>query len=200
LEQEKSCNFALELRNFALSFSDIIQELEHQQKKMLISMHRFLDGDAFGSAVALGLILRRFNIDSTLLCIPFVPYKFKFLGFMSKLHIVEPLKIGKRDVRGCFTDALKEYFSKMINDYGALTILDCAGFGQIPEEAWFIGGRLPYKINIDHHVGYELRCPEGSVFNLVGNCSSTSEVLFLLMQQLGMDLYPEIAPSAKTRS
>jgi len=193
LEQDISFDFAGELRNFTSSFSSIVQELKGQQKKMLITMHRFLDGDAFGSAVALGLILRRFNIESTLLCIPFVPDKFKFLGRMSKLHIVEPLGLGKKDVRGCFTQSLEDYFSKSINNYGALAILDCAGFGQIPEEAWLIGGRLPCKINIDHHFGYELHDHGGRVLNMVGNCSSTSEILYHFMKEIGIDVYPEIA-------
>jgi nanoRNase/pAp phosphatase (c-di-AMP/oligoRNAs hydrolase) len=112
---------------------------------------------------------------------------------MSKLHVVEPMKIGVGDNQTDFTETLRRYFSGKMEDYGALAILDCAGFGQIPNEAWAIGRRLPYKINIDHHVGYTLDCPEDGILNLVGNCSSASEVLFHLMQELDVEIDSEIA-------
>lgn len=193
MAQETDIEFHEVLKDFALSFDDIIKELKLQRKKMLITMHRFLDGDAFGSAVALGLILRKCNVDSTLLCVPFVPEKFQFLGQMSGLDIVEAGRVGRENVRREFVEGLQDYFSDRIEDYGALTILDCAGFGQIPKEIWEIGSTLPHKINIDHHVGYTLDSDEGGTLNLVGNCSSTSEVLFHLMRELGTQVDPEIA-------
>jgi nanoRNase/pAp phosphatase (c-di-AMP/oligoRNAs hydrolase) len=193
LAREIDIEFQEDLKDFALSFGNIIQELELKRKKMLTTMHRFLDGDAFGSAVALGLILRKLNIDSTLLCVPFVPEKFEFLGHISRLDIVEAGRVGRENIRREFVEGLQDYFSDRIEDYGALTILDCAGFGQIPKEVWEIGSTLPYKINIDHHVGYTLDIPENGILNLVGNCSSTSEVLFHLMRELGMEIDPEIA-------
>jgi phosphoesterase RecJ-like protein len=193
LAQEIGIEFQQDLKDFALSFDSIIKELRLQRKKILITMHRFLDGDAFGSAMALGLILRKLNVDSTLLCVPFVPEKFEFLGHMSRLDIVEAGRIGRENVRREFVEGLQDHFSDKIDDYGALTILDCAGFGQIPKEVWEIGSALPYKINIDHHVGYMLDIPDDGIFNLVGNCSSTSEVLFHLMRELRMEIEPEIA-------
>jgi nanoRNase/pAp phosphatase (c-di-AMP/oligoRNAs hydrolase) len=193
LAREIDIEFQEDLKDFALSFGNIIQELELKRKKMLTTMHRFLDGDAFGSAVALGLILRKLNIDSTLLCVPFVPEKFEFLGHISRLDIVEAGRVGRENIRREFVEGLQDYFSDRIGDYGALTILDCAGFGQIPKEVWEIGSTLPYKINIDHHVGYTLDIPENGILNLVGNCSSTSEVLFHLMRELGMEIVPKIA-------
>jgi nanoRNase/pAp phosphatase (c-di-AMP/oligoRNAs hydrolase) len=193
LAREIDIEFQEDLKDFALSFGNIIQELELKRKKMLTTMHRFLDGDAFGSAVALGLILRKLNIDSTLLCVPFVPEKFEFLGHISRLDIVEAGRVGRENIRREFVEGLQDYFSDRIEDYGALTILDCAGFGQIPKEVWEIGSTLPYKINIDHHVGYTLDIPENGILNLVGNCSSTSEVLFHLMRELGMEIVPKIA-------
>ncbi|MBL7178535.1 MAG: hypothetical protein ISS66_22150, partial [Desulfobacteraceae bacterium] len=48
MEQEIDIEFHEDLKDFALSFGNIIQELELKRKKMLITMHRFLDGDAFG--------------------------------------------------------------------------------------------------------------------------------------------------------
>ena len=188
-----SVDFNLDLKAFSLAFCKVVNELKTKRKKMLITMHRFLDGDAFGSAVAFGLILRKFNIDSTLLCIPLVPAKLKFLANMNELHIVEPFRIVEKDVKGFYTETVNDYFSEIIEDYGAMTILDCAGLGQIPQEAWSIGSELPYKINIDHHFGYKLNGPANRVFNLVGNFSSTSEILFRFIQEIGMDLFPEIA-------
>ena len=160
---------------------------------MLITMHRYLDGDAFGSAVALGYFLRKLELDSTLLCVPFIPDKLKFLSAMSGFSVLAAMNISGKDNRGDFIEAFQDYFSKKINDYGSLTILDCAGFGQIPKEVWSVGHKLPHIVNIDHHVGYKLERPDNRVLNLVGNCSSTSEVLFYLMQTLGIDIDPEIA-------
>ena len=156
-------------------------------------MHRYLDGDAFGSAVAFGLILRKLDVDATLLCVPFIPDKFKFLTPMSRLHIVEPLEILGRNAHGDFTGAMQDYFSEMIGDYGAMAILDCAGLGQIPNEAWSIGKRLPHIINIDHHIGYRLQSPDSDVVNLVGDFCSTSEILFLLMKELDIEIDHELA-------
>ncbi len=181
------------LSDFAGSFRGIIDELKQQQKKMLITMHRYLDGDAFGSAVALGLILRRFGVDSALLCVPFLPEKFDFLSRISQLTILEASENRRIYSPSEFSQSLQAHFPEKIAEYGALTILDCAGFGQIPEEAWSIGLKLPHKINIDHHVGYLLDADQEGVLNLVGNCSSTSEVLFQLMEHLGVDPDPEIA-------
>lgn len=186
-------DFNMELGNFARSFGNIIDELKQQHKKMLITMHRYLDGDAFGSAVALGLILRRFGIDSALVCVPFLPEKFDFLSRISRLMILE-VSQNRRIYRPSeFAQSLQAHFPEKIADYGALTILDCAGFGQVPEEAWAIGLKFPHKINIDHHVGHSLDTDEKGVLNLVGDCSSTSEVLFQLMAHLGVDPDPEIA-------
>jgi len=195
LGKEVETQFNIDLKDFALSFGTIIKELKRQRKKILITMHRFLDGDAFGSSVALGLILRKLGVDSTLICVPFVPEKFEFLGTLSKLHILDLEVMGFKRMEEGRNDreVLQDYFSKKIMDYGALTILDCAGFEHIPEEVWSIAGSLPYKVNIDHHVGYALDDPENTTLNLVGNCSSTSEVLFLLMEEFGIDIDPEIA-------
>lgn len=192
--KEVKTGFNIDLKDFALSFDAIIKGLKRQRKKILITMHRYLDGDAFGSSVALGLILRKLGIDSTLICVPFVPEKFQFLGAMSKLHILDLEAMGIRKMEGRQYDiqVLQDCFKK-ITDYGALTILDCAGSEHIPEEVWSIARGLPYKVNIDHHAGYALVDPESNTLNLVGNCSSTSEVLFLLMEELVIDMDPEIA-------
>jgi len=194
LGKEVKTGFNIDLKDFALSFDAIIKGLKRQRKKILITMHRYLDGDAFGSSVALGLILRKLGIDSTLICVPFVPEKFQFLGAMSKLHILDLEAMGIRKMEGRQYDiqVLQDCFKK-ITDYGALTILDCAGSEHIPEEVWSIARGLPYKVNIDHHAGYALVDPESNTLNLVGNCSSTSEVLFLLMEELVIDMDPEIA-------
>lgn len=181
------------LEHFTPAFDTIVGELRQDRKKMLITMHRYLDGDAFGSAIALGLILRKLNIDSTLLCVPFVPEKFDFLSLMSHLTILEANENKRLYSRSDYARLLRDYFPRKIDEHGALTILDCAGFGQIPTEAWSIGQRFPYKINIDHHVGHTLDSDEAGILNLVGDCSSTCEVLFYLMQNLGIDLNPEIA-------
>lgn len=181
------------LEEFTAAFNPIVRDLNRRQRKMLITMHRYLDGDAFGSAIALGLILRRLGIDSTLLCVPFVPEKFDFLSRMSHLTIIEASENKRLYSRDSFTQSMRDHFPEKLGEYGTLTILDCAGFSQIPEEAWSIGLSFPHKINIDHHIGHTLVSDEKGVLNLVGDCSSTSEVLYHLIQRLDIDPDPEIA-------
>jgi len=183
----------MDIEQFALSFLDIIKKLKLQRKKMLITMHRYLDGDAFGSGLALGLMLRKLQVESTLICVPFIPDKFQFLKHESKLQVVELRHLGQEDHQGYYTRALQDYFSDKIKDYGALAILDCAGFGQVPKEVWMIGRQIPHILNIDHHLGYALDTPGNSILNLVENCSSTCEVLFHLMQKINLKMDRGIA-------
>ena len=193
LEHSIHSDFKIALEHFTPAFDTIMGELKRDRKKMLITMHRYLDGDAFGSAIALGLILRKLHIDSTLLCVPFVPEKFDFLSLMSHLTILEANENIRLYSRSDYAKSLQDFFPGKISEYGALTILDCAGFGQIPLEAWSIGQTFPHKINIDHHVGHALDSDKAGILNLVGDCSSTCEVLFHLMQNLGIEPDPEIA-------
>jgi len=181
------------LEKFVAALHPVVRSLSRQQRKMLITMHRYLDGDAFGSAVALGLILRRLGVDSALLCVPFVPEKFDFLSRTSRLTILEAGENRRLYSRDNYAQPMRDHFPERTREYGALTILDCAGSGQIPEEAWSIGQAFPHKINIDHHIGHTLDSSKEGVVNLVGDCSSTSEVLFHLMQRLGIDPDPETA-------
>jgi nanoRNase/pAp phosphatase (c-di-AMP/oligoRNAs hydrolase) len=185
--------FNIPLADFTLAFGNTIETLRNRQKKMLITMHRFLDGDAFGSAVAFGLILRKLDIDSTIICVPFIPDKFQFLEPLSGLHMVEGRQISGGDTRSDFTGAFQDYFRENQREYGALTILDCAGPSQIPGEVWSVSERFPFIINIDHHVGYTLSHPENRVLNLVGNCSATGEVLYYLMSALRLEIDPNTA-------
>ena len=185
--------FSIAIQKFISTFTKVSDDLKAQEKKVLITTHRFLDGDAFGSAVAFGLLLQKLGIESTLFCVPFVPLKLTFLGSMGTLHIVSPFYAGDGNTRNAFTNTLFEHFSEIKEDFGALVVLDCAGIDQIPEEAWSIGKDLPYKINIDHHAGYELQSPCGRILNLVLDCSSTSEIIFGLLKEMGIKEYPEIA-------
>ncbi len=183
----------IELETFVAGFHPIVRDLTRRQKRMLITMHRYLDGDAFGSAVGLGLILRRLGIESSLLCVPFVPEKFDFLSRMSHLAIIEASENKRLYSRDNGTQPLRGHFPDRANEYGCLAVLDCAGFGQIPQEAWSVGLSFPHKINIDHHIGNTLDSDERGILSLVGDCSSTSEVLFHLMERLGVPPDAEIA-------
>ena len=191
--RETKRDFHNDLNAFATSFGEIVEELKRHRKKMLITMHRYLDGDAFGSAVALAYTLQRLGLGSTLLCVPFIPDKLKFLPASGRFSVLEAMDITGRGSREDFTGSLQDYFSSTINGYGALVVLDCAGLGQVPKEAWSLGLGLPHILNIDHHVGYRLEHPDKRVLNLVGDRSSTSEVLFYLMRAIGVDIDPEIA-------
>ncbi|MBW2623603.1 MAG: DHH family phosphoesterase [Deltaproteobacteria bacterium] len=186
--------FNIPLADFTQAFGNTLDTLRDQQKKMLVTMHRWLDGDAYGSALAFGLMLRKLDVDSTIMCVPFIPDKFQFLIPLSGLHILE----GRQFTRGYnnradFTKEFQDYLLEKQREYGALTILDCAGSSQVPEEVWSVSERFPCIINIDHHVGYALSHPQNRVLNLVGNCSATGEVLYHLMSALRLEIDSNIA-------
>jgi len=186
--------FNIPLADFTPDLVSILDTLRDQRKKMFITMHRWLDGDAYGSALAFGLMLRKLDIDSTVMCVPFIPDKFQFLIPLSGLHILE----GRQFTRGFntredFTREFQEYLREKQQEYGALTMLDCAGSSQIPGEVWSVSEKFPDIINIDHHVGYILSHPRNRVLNLVGNCSATGEVLCHLMSALKLEIDTNIA-------
>jgi len=180
---------------FIPSFHRIVADLSKQKKKMLVTMHRYLDGDAFGSAIAFGLMLRQMGIDSSLLCVPFVPEKFDFLSRMSRLTIFEASQNKRLFAQDNYTLAMGAHFPEESPEYGGLAILDCAGFGQVPREAWAVGNSFRHKVHIDHHTGHSFGPDRGKAASLVCSCSSTSEILYHLMERLGLSSDPEVAVS-----
>jgi len=186
--------FNIPLADFTQAFADIIYTLRDQRKKMLVTMHRWLDGDAYGSALAFGLMLRKLDVDSTIMCVPFIPDKFQFLIPLSGLHILEGRQFTRGyNTRADFTKEFQVYFREKQREYGALAILDCAGASQIPGEVWSESQKFSDIINIDHHVGYLLSHQQSRVLNLVGNCSATGEVLCHLMSALNLEIDTNIA-------
>lgn len=133
----------------------------------LICMHVDPDGDTIGSACALSLALQKLGKTSTIYSPDPVPAMYSFIK-NSQNTLRSPEKTGKR--------------------FGAVIALDCADLKRIEagHKIKDLGGTL---INIDHH-------EDNTLFgdlNLVRNVSSTGEIVYDLIKELGVEVDEQIA-------
>ncbi len=133
----------------------------------LICMHVDPDGDTIGSACALSLALQKLGKTSTIYSPDPVPAMYSFIK-NSQNTLRSPEKTGQR--------------------FGAVIALDCADLKRIEagHKIKDLGGTL---INIDHH-------EDNTLFgdlNLVRNVSSTGEIVYDLIKELGVEVDEQIA-------
>lgn len=138
----------------------------HSARHLLLVTHVAPDGDAIGSLCGLGLALRRLGKTVTLACDDPVPDIYKFIPASSE--VVRELGAGAAaDV------------------WVALDCADLARTGKIGAAA----GRAP-DLNFDHH----LTNPAFADLNFVdADAAATAEVLFDLLDPLGLLLTPDVA-------
>ena len=136
--------------------------------RFLLVTHENPDGDALGSLLAMKLALDAVGKDSEMYLYGDAPLPREY-GFM-------PLEGLRREPPG---DAAER----------VLVALDCANEQRIgPDETLL--EQAPLTIDIDHHHD---NSRFGDLNLVVGDASSTSEVLRDLFAELGVDLTPEIA-------
>jgi phosphoesterase RecJ-like protein len=136
--------------------------------RFLLVTHENPDGDALGSLLAMKLALDVLGKDSEMYLYGDAPLPREY-GFM-------PLEGLRREPPG---DAAER----------VLVALDCANEQRIgPDETLL--EQAPLTIDIDHHHD---NSRFGDLNLVVGDASSTSEVLRDLFAELGVDLTPEIA-------
>ena len=140
-------------------------------QRILVTMHCRPDGDAAGSAVAMGQILRALGKDVTVFNVDEIPETFAFLPG-AELIVRE----------------LQDY------DYDLLIVLDCA-------EPSLLGRKFPHdklscpRVFIDHHSVPYSDC----VVNLHDSqASAVGEILFHLCRALDVELTIEIAAALYT--
>ena len=105
----------------------VIQSIKnklHKAKKPLIASHIRPDGDAIGSIIGLGLVLKNANKDPQLVLSDGLPAKYRFLA-------------GSQDVSNSINE-----------DYDLVIALDCAD----PTRLGKGFTDIPIDINIDHHI------------------------------------------------
>ncbi len=139
--------------------------------KILVTMHCRPDGDAAGSAIAMSHILKALHKDVTVFNVDDIPNTFAFLD-------------GAQDVIHELTDF----------NYDLLMVLDCA-------EPALLGKKFPYeqltcpRVFIDHHSIPWTDC----IVNLHdSHASAAGEIIFHLMNALGVSLTPQIAAALYT--
>jgi phosphoesterase RecJ-like protein len=182
---KEDCLESEDLNHFVINFKKILIGVAESRKKILVAMHKLIDGDAIGAGVALALMMRQLGIESILACFPFVPSKLSFLPQQNNLefHMTWMNTEGK----------IKEICQKMAESCVATIFLDCAESSQIPSEIRELAQEMPFKIGIDHHLGtVGEKFPDGTL-DLVMETSSTCEILFYMAKAADLKITPEIA-------
>ena len=150
--------------------NQILQILE-EAKTVCIAGHVLPDGDSIGSQLALTYALRALGKKVYCWNVDEIPDKLIFL---------DPEGLMRKPRTGCSFDAVIS--------------LDCASFERLGPLGEKITSRKHF-INIDHH---ESNTRYADINWVVGNASSTGELIFQLMQSAGCPVTPIIAASLFT--
>ncbi|MEW6263696.1 MAG: bifunctional oligoribonuclease/PAP phosphatase NrnA [Thermodesulfobacteriota bacterium] len=144
-----------------------LARLVREGRRILLLTHEYPDGDAFGSMVGLGLAISSPDRRVTMFCAGGPPALFKFLPGAAEV----------RDDPG------------RTEDYDLAVMLDCHRLERVggPAEAL---RRLRTLAALDHHLADEL-LPENVL--VATEASSTGELVFYLINELGVTLTREVA-------
>ncbi len=148
-----------------MTIAEIATELK-KAKSVLIISHNRPDGDTVGSATALRLALIKLGVKVDLACFSDVPDKLKYITGV-------------------------ESYVKSVNDvniYNAVVSVDCANenmFGELYQSY----KKHPVTFNVDHHVSNS----KYAKFNYVEDASSTCEVIYKLINCMGVEVDKDIA-------
>lgn len=136
--------------------------------RFLVTTHENPDGDALGSVIAMKLALEQLGKDAVLYLsgsVP-LPHEYRFLP-LDELTRAPPEDAGER----------------------VLVALDCANVRRLGPDPGLVE-RAPLVVDIDHHHD---NSRFGDVNLVVGEASSTGEILYDVFGELGVALTPEIA-------
>lgn len=143
------------------------------RRRFLVATHIRPDGDAIGSLLGLTAMLRRLGKEATPFSQDPVPSTYTFLAGSEKIRLDAPLP----------------------SDYDAAILVDCGDFPRIGPTMEAPVARIPFLINIDHHVS---KAPFGDICWVEESASSTCEMLFDLGQALPLTIDSEIATNLYT--
>jgi bifunctional oligoribonuclease and PAP phosphatase NrnA len=145
-----------------------IAEAIREHDRFLVTTHENPDGDALGSLLATKLILEQLGKDVVIFLAGEVPlpreYQFMELGEL------------RREPPGDASERV-------------LVAVDSANERRLGPDPSVLNG-APLVIDIDHHHD---NTRFGQLNYIVGNASSTGEILYDLLNELGAELTPEIA-------
>lgn len=146
---------------------DRIAQTIEKNNKFLIIAHNNLDGDSFGSGLALGLALKNMGKDANFLLKTPIPERYNFLP-------------GIKEITTKIQDSKK---------YSVLFVLDTAGWDQIEgvDPSLFKNYTI---INIDHHID---NLKFGSINWIDTRASAVGEQIYKLLTKLKIPITKEIA-------
>jgi bifunctional oligoribonuclease and PAP phosphatase NrnA len=151
----------------------MIQNAIEKADNILAITHVDPDGDAIGSITAVGLALMQFNQQATLVCDDNVPERFRFLPLANKIQ-KSPLK--------------------SLN-YDLLIAVDCGDEFRLGKALSSLPDPKPFIINIDHHV---TNTQFGDINLIEPTATSTTEILYKLFSEMGLDISEDLATSLLT--
>src|SRR5450759_468616 len=138
----------------------------NEGQSFLITAHVRLDGDALGSELALYLMLIDMGKKAVIYNQDETPQQYRFLlGAENIVHELED--IGQYDIG---------------------VVLDCSNLERVGEKSAQIG-KIKTLINIDHHISSGGFC---LLSMLDGQASSTGELLYRLMREMGCNMTKDI--------
>jgi phosphoesterase RecJ-like protein len=148
-------------------------QLIKMNKRFLIGCHVHPDGDAIGSVLALGILLKKAGKQVEMLCADGVPTVYQFLE-------------GSALIKTTLDTAY---------DPEVLICADCAEKDRIalPPEAWASPGLL--VVNLDHHI---TNSQFGDINLVDPDAAATGELLFRIMKQGRLRINPAIAAALYT--
>ena len=145
----------------------VLAELR-EADKLLLTTHENPDGDALGSLLAMHYILQQLGKDSVMYMSPDefpLPWEYRSLTFEGLVGAA-PDDVAERRI----------------------VFLDCGNIDRMPVD--FLKQEGLHVLNIDHHHD---NTRFGTVNLVVGDASSTAEIVYGLAKELGAEITPPIA-------
>jgi phosphoesterase RecJ-like protein len=137
-------------------------------RKFLLTTHENPDGDALGSLAAMNEILTQLGKDTVM--------------FMSADEYPLPYEYQNLPLEGVIHEIPADA------ELRTIVFLDCGNVDRMPVS--FLGREEAHTVNIDHH--QDNTC-FGTANLVVGTASSTSEIIYGLVEDLGAEITPTIA-------
>jgi len=149
----------------------IIQQLT-TSSRVLVASHSKPDGDAIGSLLAMGIALERIGCEVTRYNESAIPAVYRFLPSVDS-------------IQRQLTD---------LDRFDTAVILDCGGLDRVGSAVDAIT-TIPAIVNIDHHT---TNTRFGQYHLVDVNACATSEIIYRLIQAMGLELDVEMATAIYT--
>ncbi len=147
----------------------MIDTAEH----VLVICHLHPDGDAIGSLTAVGQTLAQLGKPFTLACDDPAPEKYRYLSLVNEMVTVTDQQVA----------------------YDLLITVDCGDKERLGQVYSKLPKPKPPIINIDHHIS---NTEFGKVNIVLADTTSTTEILAVLLPELGATITAEMAMSLMT--